>query len=84
MPRLHIALGLSLYWAATFILFNLCVVKIVTPCPTGFGLLAIPWWDSVTESKLQNHEKSLVLKYGRMQRKIPSQLVCGFRGTCLD
>ena len=38
---------------------------------------------SVTESKLQNHEKSLMFKYGRMQKKIPSWLMCGSRGTCL-
>ena len=25
-----------------------------------------------------------MFKYGRMQRKIPSQLVCGSCGTCLD
>ena len=33
---------------------------------------------------LQDHEKSLMFKYSKMQRKIPSRLVCGFRGTCLD
>ena len=25
-----------------------------------------------------------MFKYGRMQRKIPSLLVCGSRGACLD
>ena len=29
-------------------------------------------------------EKSLVFKNGRSQKKIPPQLVCGSRGTCLD
>ena len=29
------------------------------------------------------HEKSLMFKYGRMQRKIPSQLVCGSHGICI-
>ena len=31
-----------------------------------------------------NQEKSLMFKYSRMQRKIPSWLVCGSHGTCLD
>ena len=25
------------------------IVKIMTSCSTGFGLLVGPWWDSVTE-----------------------------------
>ena len=30
------------------------------------------------------HKKSLMFKYGRMQKKIPSRLMCGSRGLCLD
>ena len=30
------------------------------------------------------HKKSLMFKYGRMQKKIPSRLVCGSSGACLD
>ena len=30
------------------------------------------------------HEKSLMFKYGRMQRKIPSQLVRGFHSVSLE
>ena len=30
------------------------------------------------------YEKSLMFKYGRMQRKIPPWLVCGSHGACLD
>ena len=33
---------------------------------------------------MQPHEKSLMFKYGRMQRKISSWLVYGFHGACLD
>ena len=36
------------------------------------------------ENKHFNHKKSLKFKYGRMQTKIPSWLVCGSRGACLD
>ena len=32
----------------------------------------------------QGRKKSLIFKYGRMQKKIPSRLVCGSHGTCLD
>ena len=32
--------------------FSLCIVKIVTPCSIGFGLLAGPWWDSEIENLL--------------------------------
>ena len=32
-------------------------------------------------TKTFNHEKSLMFKYGRMQKKI---LVCGSHGACLD
>ena len=31
-----------------------------------------------------NHEKSLMFKYGRIQGRIPPQLVCGFHGAYLD
>ena len=31
-----------------------------------------------------NHKKSLIFKYGRMQRKISPQLVCDSHGACLD
>ena len=31
-----------------------------------------------------NHEKSLMFKYGRMQRKIPPQIVCCSYGACLN
>ena len=30
------------------------------------------------------HEKSLMCKYGRMQKKISPRLVCGSHGACLD
>ena len=30
-----------------------------------------------------NHKKSLMFKYGRMEKKIPSRLVCGSSGACL-
>ena len=30
------------------------------------------------------NEKSLMFKYGRMQKEISSQLVCGSHGACLD
>ena len=30
-----------------------------------------------------NHDKSLIFKYGRIQRKIPSWLLCGSHGACL-
>ena len=33
---------------------------------------------------MSHHKKSLMFKYSRMQRKIPSQLVCGSCGMCLD
>ena len=36
------------------------------------------------QHNLLNHEKSLMFKYGRTQRKIPSRLVCGSHGTCPD
>ena len=50
----NVAWGSSHHWAeifSAFKSFSLCIVKIVTPCSTGFGLLAGPWWDSVTEKK---------------------------------
>ena len=34
--------------------------------------------------KFLDFEKSLMFKYGRTQRKIPSQLVCASHGACLD
>ena len=34
--------------------------------------------------KPYNHKKSLMCNYGRMQRKVPSWLVCGSHGACLD
>ena len=30
------------------------------------------------------HEKSLMCKYGRIQKKISPRLVCGSHGACLD
>ena len=42
---------------------------------------------SLLENKpLTNHKKSLMFKYiyGRMQKKIPSWLVCSSHGACLD
>ena len=36
------------------------------------------------KTNLLNHGKSLMFKYGRMQRKIPSRLGCGTHGMCLD
>ena len=54
------------------------------PCSAGFGLLAGPWWDSETENKPSNYKKLPMFKYGKMQRKIPSWLVCGSCGMCLD
>ena len=41
-------------------------------------------WDSVIENQTLNHKKSLMFKYGRMQRKIPSRLLCGSHGAYLD
>ena len=64
-------------------LFNK-IVKVAIPCSTGFGLLAGPWWDSVTESKPSKPQEVTDVKYGRMQRKIPSWLVCGSHGMVLD
>ena len=36
------------------------------------------------KANLLNNKKSLMFKYGGMQRKIPSWLVCDSCGTCLD
>ena len=35
-------------------------------------------------SQTLNRKKSLIFKYGRIQKRIPPQLVCGFHGACLD
>ena len=59
------------------------IVKIVTPCSISFDSLG-PQWDSEQKAVIFNHEKSLMLKYSRMQRKVPSRLVCGSRSMCLD
>ena len=56
----------------------------VIPCSTGFGILAGPWWDSVTERKPSKPREVTDVKYGRMQRKIPSWIVCGSHGMVLD
>ena len=44
-------------------LFNK-IVKVAIPCSTGFGLLAGPWWDSVTESKPSKPQEATDVKYG--------------------
>ena len=45
--RVQVTVGLGFFSA--FRSFSLCIVKIVTPCSIGFGLLAGPWWDSEIE-----------------------------------
>ena len=47
---------------------------------TGVNFRPMPFMDN----KTFNHEKSLMFKYGRMQKKISSRLVCGSHGVCLD
>ena len=44
-----------------------------------FYILIVYWI-----TKTFNHEKSLMCKYGRMQKKISPRLVCGSHGACLD
>ena len=54
--------GPDLYsYIYSYMIYSLCIVKKVTLCSIGYGLLASPWWDSVRESKLQNHEKSWLM-----------------------
>ena len=48
-------------------------LRIITLC-------GIVYWIT----KTFNHEKSLMFKYGRMQKKISLWLVCGSHGACLD
>ena len=43
-----------------------------------------PQYSSDEFQQFVNHKKSLMFKYSRMQREIPSRLVCGSHGTCLD
>ena len=51
---------------------------------TALASLQVPGGIGKRKTNLLNHEKSLMFKYGRTQRKIPSRLVCGSHGTCLD
>ena len=37
-------------------------MKIVTPCSTGFGLLADPWWDSEPENRKDYASFNTVIK----------------------
>ena len=50
----------------------------------GYTSLQVPGGIVKQKTNLLNNEKSLMFKYGRMQRKIPSRLGCDSRGTCLD
>ena len=48
---------------SSFRSFSLCM-KIVTPCSTGFGLLAGPWSDS--DSETENINESLLTAHFNM------------------
>ena len=51
---------------------------------TALASLQVPGGIGKRKTNPLNHEKSLMFKYRRMQRKIPSRLVYGSCGTCLD
>ena len=57
----------------------MCVITKL-PDLSGLAFFAGPSSDSyiVTGNKTFDHEKTLMFKYDRTQRKISSQLVCGF------
>ena len=44
-----------------------------------------PYWNSVQGNTSFNHERSLMcIKVVECRRKLPSRLVCGSHGACLD
>ena len=78
-----LALSLSSLFS-TFKLYTYVIENIVAPCFNWLSLLNSSLVGKCTGNKTFNRKKSLMFKYGRMQKKISSWLVCGCHGACLD